>query len=184
MFHGSCRRVSKVLSITVEPISKSKVHDLAKKVSSVITVAQEPRYRRCIAVDETKLKVKGAVVYVWSAVDIDSGELLALEASYGKSCLNALIFLKKYLNKPKVIVDRVLGIDELWRGLIRYEEKRFFRYLKEKTSVFHNKLSARNSVQEIKSLNLYLKTFLMYYRAMRNRIVRKLLSRIVSYTNA
>lgn len=55
-------------------------------------------------------RVKGAVVYVWSAVDVDSGELLALEASYGRSCLNALNFLKKVLkmclNKPKVIVGR------------------------------------------------------------------------------
>jgi len=40
---------------------------------------------RCIAVDETKLSVN-----VWSAVDVDSGELLALEASYGRSCLNAI----------------------------------------------------------------------------------------------
>jgi hypothetical protein len=57
MFHGSCGRVSKVLSIAfLEPISKSAVHYLAKKVSSV-KVAKEPRYRRCIAVDETKLRV-------------------------------------------------------------------------------------------------------------------------------
>jgi transposase-like protein len=89
MFHGSCRKVSKVLSIALEPISKSTVHYLAKKVSSV-KVAKEPRYRRCIAVDETKLSVKGIYVYVWSAVDVDSKELLALEASYGRSSLNAL----------------------------------------------------------------------------------------------
>jgi len=47
---------------------------------------------------------------VWSAVDVDSKELLALEASYGRSSLNALAFLKKALrmrtNKPLVIVDR------------------------------------------------------------------------------
>jgi transposase-like protein len=46
---------------------------------------------------------------VWSAVDVDSKELLALEASYGRSSLNALSFLKKALkmctNKPLVIVD-------------------------------------------------------------------------------
>jgi hypothetical protein len=54
MFHGSCRKVSRVLSLALEPISKSAVHYLAKKVSSV-KVAKEPRYRRCIAVDETKL---------------------------------------------------------------------------------------------------------------------------------
>jgi len=38
-------------------------------------------YSRCIAVDEVKLRVKGVWVYVWSAVDVYSGELLALEAS-------------------------------------------------------------------------------------------------------
>jgi transposase-like protein len=105
MFHGSCRKVSKVLSMALEPISKSAVHYLAKKVSSV-KIAKEPRYRRCIAVDETKLRVKKSYVYIWSAVDVDSKKLLALEASYGRSSLNALAFLKKALkmctNKPLV----------------------------------------------------------------------------------
>jgi hypothetical protein len=32
--------------------------------------------------------------YVWSAIVVDSKELLALEASYGRSSLNALLFLK------------------------------------------------------------------------------------------
>ena len=116
MFHGSCRKVSKVLSLALEPIIKSTVHELA--VSSKIVLASKPRYRKCIAVDET---MKGVHVYVWSAVDVDSGELLALEASYGRSCLNALIFLRKALkiciNKPLVIVDRGHGIHGLWRGL-------------------------------------------------------------------
>jgi len=79
VFHGSCRKVSRVLSLALEPISKSAVHYLAKRVSSV-KVAKEPRYRMCIAVDETKLRVKSCV-YIWSAVDVDSKELLALEAS-------------------------------------------------------------------------------------------------------
>jgi putative transposase len=119
MFRGSYRRVSEVLSMGLEPISKSAVHYLAKKVSE-IRVAREPRCRRCIAFDETKLSVKGVHVYVWSAVDVDSRELLVLEASYGRSCLNALAFLKKALrmctNKPLVIVDRVHGIGGLLRS--------------------------------------------------------------------
>jgi transposase-like protein len=109
MFHGSCRRFSKVFSMGLEPISKSAIHYLAKKVSE-IRVATEPRYSRCIAVDETKLRVKKSYVYVWSAVGVDSKELLALEASYGRSSLNAPSFLKKALrmctNKPLVIVDK------------------------------------------------------------------------------
>ncbi|MCL7383181.1 MAG: DDE-type integrase/transposase/recombinase [Thaumarchaeota archaeon] len=63
-----------------------------------------------LAIDEAKLHVKKSYVYVWSAVDVDSKELLALEASYGRSSLNALVFLKKTFrvctNKPLVLVDR------------------------------------------------------------------------------
>jgi hypothetical protein len=33
MFHGSCRKVSKVLSLALEPISKSAVHYLAEVVA-------------------------------------------------------------------------------------------------------------------------------------------------------
>jgi hypothetical protein len=49
MFHGNCRKVSKVLSMASEPISKSAVHYLAKRVSK-IRVSKESRYRRYIAV--------------------------------------------------------------------------------------------------------------------------------------
>jgi hypothetical protein len=38
--------------MTLELISKSAVHYLAKRISE-IRVAKESRYRRCIAVDET-----------------------------------------------------------------------------------------------------------------------------------
>jgi hypothetical protein len=38
--------------LALEPISKSAVHYLAKRISE-IRVSKEPRYRRCIAVDET-----------------------------------------------------------------------------------------------------------------------------------
>jgi len=92
----------------LELISKSTLHELSRKVST-IKIARESRYRRCIAVDETKLSVKGIHVYGWSAVEWIK-ELLALEASYGRSSLNALSFLRKALrmciNKPLVLVDR------------------------------------------------------------------------------
>jgi transposase-like protein len=149
----------------LEPISKSAVHYLAKKVSK-IRVAKEPKYGRCIAVYETKLRVKKSYVYIWSAVDVDSKELLALEASYGRSSLNAPSFLKKALrmctDKPLVLVDKGpwyrwaferLGLEYRHERFgIRNRVERFFRYLKERTVVFHHKLSARNHVQGINSL--------------------------------
>ncbi|MCF8884605.1 MAG: hypothetical protein L4877_02280, partial [Aigarchaeota archaeon] len=65
MFHGSCRKVSKILSIAIEPISKSDVHYLPKIISSKLKIVLESRYRRCIAIDETELKVEKTIVYVW-----------------------------------------------------------------------------------------------------------------------
>jgi len=44
MFDGSCRRVSRVLSLALEPISKSGVHYLARAVSSKVRVASKPGY--------------------------------------------------------------------------------------------------------------------------------------------
>jgi transposase-like protein len=180
MFHGSCRKVSMVLSLSLEPISKSAVHYLAKRVSSV-KVAKEPRYRRCMAVDEAKLCVKKSYVYVWSAVDVDSKKLLALEASYGRSSLNALTFFKKALkmctNKPLVIVDKGpwyrwaferLGLEYRHERFgMRNRVERFFRYLKERTVVFHHKMSARDHIQGINNLQLFLSLFTIYYQAMR-----------------
>ncbi|MEM2178746.1 MAG: DDE-type integrase/transposase/recombinase [Candidatus Methanomethylicaceae archaeon] len=110
MFYGSCRKVSKVLSLSIEPISKSTIHYLSKKVSENIKISIEKKERRCIAIDETKLKIKKKIVYIWSAIDINSKEILVLEARYGRSCIDALIFLRKVLklckNKPKIIVDK------------------------------------------------------------------------------
>jgi putative transposase len=182
MFHGSFRKVSRVLSLALEPISKSAVHYLAKKVSE-IRVVKEPRYRRCIAVDETKLRVKKSYVYVWSAVDVDSRELLALEASYGRSSLNALAFLKKALrmctNEPLVLVDggpwyrwafERLGLEYRHERLgMRNRVERFFRYLKDRTVVFHHKLSAREHIQGINNLKLFLSLFTLYYQVARER---------------
>jgi transposase-like protein len=101
---------------------------------------------------------------------------LALEASYGRSSLNALAFLKKALrmctNKPLVLVDK--GPWYRWAferlGLeigMRNRVERFFRYLKERTVVFHHKMSARNHVQGITNLKLFLSLFTLYYQAVR-----------------
>jgi putative transposase len=118
---------------------------------------------------------------VWSAVDVDSRELLALEASYGRSSLNALTFLKKALrmctNKPLVIVDRgpwYRWAFERLRLEYRCERfgmsnsvERFFRHLKERTIVFHHKMSARNHIQGITNLKLSLNLSTIYYQVAR-----------------
>lgn len=83
---------------------------LAKNISSKLKVAPDRGPRGCIIVDESILMLKDNSVYVCSCVDADSLGLLALEASFGRSSLNALKSLKKALEKrvgkPMVMVDK------------------------------------------------------------------------------
>ena len=70
----------------------------------------EKKFRNTIAVDETVVKMHGLRAYVWSAVDVYSGEILAIYASRGRNILIAMKFLRmvlgRYVNKPLIIVDR------------------------------------------------------------------------------
>lgn len=85
-------------------------------------------------------------------------------ASYDSSYLIALLSLKKCLNKPKIIVDKGpwsscalerLGLEyEHQRVGMRNRVERLFRYPKERTTVFPNKLSAKNQ-QGIKNYSQY-----------------------------
>ncbi|MFQ6134859.1 MAG: DDE-type integrase/transposase/recombinase [Nitrososphaerales archaeon] len=68
-----------------------------------------PKRRRCIAVDETKLKEDGCQLFVWAAIDVDTKELLAVYVSYQRSSLNTYLFMRRVLarcvGKPTVLVD-------------------------------------------------------------------------------
>jgi hypothetical protein len=50
---------------------------------------------------------------------------------------------------------------------MRNRVERFFRYLKERTMVFHHKMSARDHIQGINNLKLFLSLFALYYQAAR-----------------
>ncbi|MEM4968602.1 MAG: hypothetical protein QXU63_02835 [Nitrososphaerota archaeon] len=50
---------------------------------------------------------------------------------------------------------------------MRNSVERFFRYLKERTIVSHNKLSTRNHIQGITNLNPFLNLFTLYYQTIR-----------------
>ena len=103
-----------------------------------------------------------------------SGELLALEASYGRSCLNTFTFLKKALklctNRGpwyRWALERLCIEYRCERFGLRNRVERFFRYLKERTMVFHHRMSARDHIQGIRNLNLFLKLITLYYQTIR-----------------
>ncbi|MCR8454691.1 MAG: hypothetical protein NDP13_06865 [Crenarchaeota archaeon] len=63
-----------------------------------------------------------------------------------------------------------LGIEyEHQKFGMRNRVRRFFRYLRERTIVFHNKLSARNHIQGTTNLNIFLKLFTLYYQTINSK---------------
>jgi len=50
---------------------------------------------------------------------------------------------------------------------MRNRVERFFRYPKERTMIFHHKISARNYIQGITNIKLFLNLFIIYYQAAR-----------------
>jgi len=71
-------------------------------------------------------------------------------------------------NKPLVIVDKGPWYRWAFESIgMRNRVERFFRYLKERTVVFHHKMSAKDHVQGITNLKLFLSLFTIYYQAAR-----------------
>ncbi|MEM3081624.1 MAG: DDE-type integrase/transposase/recombinase [Nitrososphaerota archaeon] len=76
--------------------SRESVREWSHRLKSVFKPGR--RARRLVAVDETVERRFGDRAYVWSAIDVDTGEIIAVYASKGRSILNALTFLKRVLN--------------------------------------------------------------------------------------
>jgi putative transposase len=147
----SLRDVSERYCVTTA--SRESVRRWFHRFSKIFSV--EKRFRNTIAVDETVVKMHGLRAYVWSAVDVDSGEILAIYASRGRNMLIAMKFLRmvmdKCINKPLVIVDRGpryrwalerLGLKYQYQTFgIRNAVERFFGYLKQRTRRFYNNIN-------------------------------------------
>ncbi|MEM2683853.1 MAG: DDE-type integrase/transposase/recombinase [Nitrososphaerota archaeon] len=95
-------------------------------------------------------------------IDVDTGEIIALYVSRGRSILNAPTFLRKVLEtcdgKPVIVVDRGpwyrwalkrLGIEYIHETFgDRNRVERWFRKLKDRTKRFYNNINSK-SVEEI-----------------------------------
>jgi putative transposase len=133
--------------------SRESVRRWFHKFSKIFSVGK--KFRNTIAVDETVVKMHGLRAYVWSAVDVDSGEILAIYASRSRNMLIALKFLRmvmgRCLNKPLIIVDRGpwyrwalerLGLKYQYQTFgLRNAVERFFGHLKQRTRRFYNNIN-------------------------------------------
>jgi transposase-like protein len=96
----SLRDLSERLSLT--GASRESVRIWVHRFSSLFKPSK--RARRLVAVDETVLKVKGQICYLWAAIDVDTNEMLAVYA---------VKFLRKVLDscegKPVIRIERWFG---------------------------------------------------------------------------
>jgi transposase-like protein len=140
--------------------SRESVRRWFHRFSKLFSVGR--RFRYYVAVDETVVKMHGLRAYVWSAVDVDSGEILAIYASWNRNMLIALKFLRMVLgrciNKPLIIVDRGpwyrwalerLGLKYRYQRLgLRNAVERFFGHLKQRTRRFYNNTRKTQSIED------------------------------------
>jgi putative transposase len=94
----SLRDLSERLCLT--GASRESVRIMVHRFSSLFKPSK--RARRLVAVDETVLKIKGRICYLWAAIDVDTNEILALHASRGRGIPNAIKFLKMVLRSATV----------------------------------------------------------------------------------
>jgi len=103
----SYRDTGKILGV-IEPSSYEAVHYWYKQFSELFVIGCKER--RAIALDETKVKLEGKQVYLWTAVDVDTKEVIAVYLSRIRCGLDTYSFLKKVLQfcdgKPLVIGDK------------------------------------------------------------------------------
>lgn len=136
-----------------------------------------PRCRRLLAVDETKLKLKGCQFYLWACIDVSLKEILALRVSWTRNTLHAERFLKEALktclNKPLVLVDRgpwypqaLSSLGLRWKHVTFGQRnciERWFGLIKERTERFHNSFPNNASLESVKT---YLETYTGWYHTL------------------
>jgi len=171
-FGLSLRKTSDFLSL-FEEISHESVRIYYHRLKKVLKRPRK-KLRRLIAIDETKLKLENNQIFVWTALDVDSEECLAIWASEGRTSFHAYVFLREVLkyceNRPEVVVDG--GFWYRWalkRLGLSYEHEtfgrrnsveRFFFKLKERTKRFWNRFPFNSSFISVQS---WLESFMMFY---------------------
>ena len=151
MYHRglSYRDTSKILGV-IEHSSYEAVHYWYKQFQELFVVT--PKERRAIALDETKIKRSKKQVYLWTAVDVDSKEVIGVYISDTRTGLDTSSFLKYILrfctNNPVFIGDKApwykwalqrLGLEykhetfgernavEQWYSPFKHRVKRFWK---------------------------------------------------------
>lgn len=173
MERSTYRATAKKVTSFLEPVSKSAVWYWVKRFRSRVRLAEGRRRRRLMAVDETCLKSRGQRLWVWAAMDPETGEVVRLEASWHRSAFQALLFLRKALRlcrgRPLVLVDRGpwypwalnalrLPFQQVTHGK-RNRVESLFSSLKAHTRRFNNNVNSRSVGEGLECWSRFLKGF-------------------------
>ena len=123
------------------------------------------RRRRLVAIDETKLKLNGEQFYLWAAVDVDTSEVLGFKASWQRSSLDAILFMREVLrlctNKPLILADKgpwypwaFMQLGLRFRHMtfgLRNSIEQWFSQLKARTKRFYNNFPYGSSLKSVQT---------------------------------
>jgi len=184
---SSLRRTARVLSEYCR-VSKTAVWKWIVKLRERLKISLEKKSRWFIAVDETGVKVNGQQYWVYSALDIDRNELLAMRVYPSRNMLTSESFLKGVLKhcegKPEFIVDSAPWLREALVELgLTHQHRTFgprslvessFSSFKQRTKIFFNKITVNLKHNKhlrwkraIQCWNLFCLTFTHYYNHLR-----------------
>jgi transposase-like protein len=111
------RRISKIVDK-----AKSSVHEWTLKFRENLNIEVKRKKRRCIAIDETKIKVNKMWYYVYAAIDVDTRELICMKVYTSRNYLTTLDFVKQVLRfcvnrDVEIITDRMPCYEQVCKRL-------------------------------------------------------------------
>jgi len=87
------RRISKISTK-----SKTAIHYWTIKFREALNYRAERKERKCIAIDETKMRVNKTWYFIYAAIDMDTRELICMKAYTARNYyLTTLDFIKQVL---------------------------------------------------------------------------------------
>ena len=91
-----------------EKFSREALRQWHHKFAQLFTNSR--KYRCCIAIDETKIKIGDEWYYVWAAIDVDTWEILGVTVTKWRTSIDVIRFVNSFpiycKNSPLIKIDR------------------------------------------------------------------------------
>ena len=184
---SSLRRTARVLS-ECRRVSKTAVWKWVVKLRQKLSIQHEKKLRRFIALDETCVGVNGENYWVYSAIDVDSNEILHMKVYPSRNTFTSESFIRDVLRlcdgRPEFIADNAPWLKEALTSLglthrhqafgLRSLVESVFSSFKQRTKIFFNKITVNLKHNKdirwkraAKCWNLFCKMFTYYYNNLR-----------------